>query len=253
MHMDLQLKGRTAVVTGGSQGLGRAIAFGLAMEGVKVAAVARRMNLLEELAAEIAKAGGEKPVLIQADLYPENSAEDIAEKALAQLGKVDILANAAGGSRPLPLDGTKEQWHEGMTLNFWRLRELTHALIPSMQKHRYGRVINLTGTREPRNLNAAHAAKAAVHVWSKGLSKVVAREGITVNSIQPGKLRSEQIDKRWPTEEARNEWAAKEVPVGRMGEPAELANLAVFLASPLAAYITGNIIAFDGGARFFAF
>jgi len=251
--MDLQLKGRTAVVTGGSQGLGRAIAFGLAAEGVRVAAVARRLNLLEDLAAEIAAAGGEKPVLIQADLYPENAADEIAAKALKALGRVDILANAAGGSRPLPLDATKEQWHEGMTLNFYRLRELTHAMLPSMQKHGYGRVINLTGTREPRNLNAAHAAKAAVHVWSKGLSKVVAAEGITVNCIQPGKLRSEQIDKRWPTEEARREWAKKEVPMGRMGEPAELANLAVFLASPAASYITGNIIAFDGGARYFAF
>ena len=125
--------------------------------------------------------------------------------------------------------------------------------MPSMQKHGYGRVINLTGTREPRNLNAAHAAKAAVHVWSKGLSKVVAKDGVTVNCIQPGKLRSEQIDKRWPTAEARKEWAKKEVPMERMGEPHELADLAVFLASPRASYITGNIVAFDGGARFFAF
>ncbi len=251
--MDLQLKGRTGLVTGASQGLGRAIALGLAAEGVKVAVVARRLNLLEELADEIVAAGGEKPVLIQADLYPENAAEDIAARALAALGKVDILANAAGGSRPLPLDATKEQWQEGMTLNFWRLRELTHAVLPSMQNHGYGRVINLTGTREPRNLNAAHAAKAAVHVWAKGLSKVIAPDGITVNCIQPGKLRSEQIDKRWPTEEARREWAQQEVPVGRMGEPAELAHLAAFLASPLASYITGNIVAFDGGARYFAF
>lgn len=251
--MDMQLKGRTALVTGGSQGLGRAIAFALASEGVKVAAVARRLNLLEELAAQIAAAGGEKPVLIQADLYPDNAADEIAAKALKTLGRVDILANAAGGSRPLPLDATKEQWHEGMTLNFYRLRELTHAVLPGMQKHGYGRVINLTGTREPRNVNAAHAAKAAVHVWSKGLSKLVAADGVTINCIQPGKLRSEQIDKRWPTEESRREWAKKEVPMGRMGEPEELADLAVFLASPRASYITGNIIAFDGGARFFAF
>ena len=251
--MDLQLKGKTAIVTGASQGLGRAIAKGLAAEGVKVVAVARRANLLEELVQEIVAAKGERPIALQADLYPENAAEDIAERALKALGHIDILANAAGGSRPLPLDGSKEAWHEGMTLNFWRLRELSHAVIPSMTKGGFGRIINLTGTREPRNLNAAHAAKAAVHVWSKGLSKVVAKDGITVNCIQPGKLRSEQIDKRWPTEESRREWAQKEVPVGRMGEPHELADLAVFLASPRAGYITGNIIAFDGGARYFAF
>ena len=251
--MDLELKGRTAVVTGASQGLGRAIAVALAAEGVKVAAVARRLNLLEELSVEITKKGGQKPVLIEADLYPDNAAEEIAVKALKALGRVDILANAAGGSRPLPLNASKEEWMEGLTLNFFRLRELTEALMEGMQKNGYGRVINLTGTREPRNLNAAHAAKAAVHVWSKGLSKVVARDGVTVNCIQPGKLRSEQIDKRWPTAEARKEWAKKEVPMERMGEPHELADLAVFLASPRASDITGNIIAFDGGARFFAF
>lgn len=251
--MDMQLKGRTALVTGGSQGLGRAIALALASEGVKVAAVARRVKLLEELAEQIVAAGGEVAVPIQADLYPENAAEEIVARALKALGRIDILVNAAGGSRPLPLDATKEQWHEGMTLNFYRLRELTHGVLPGMQEQGYGRVINLTGTREPRNVNAAHAAKAAVHVWSKGLSKLVAADGVTINCIQPGKLRSEQIDKRWPTEESRREWAKQEVPMGRMGEPEELADLAVFLASPRASYITGNIIAFDGGARYFAF
>ena len=134
-----------------------------------------------------------------------------------------------------------------------RLRELTHALLPSMIERKFGRVISLTGTREPRNLNAAHAAKAAVHVWSKGLSKVVAKDGVTVNCLQPGKLRSEQIDKRMPTEEARRAWAKKEVPMERVGEPEELADLAVFLASPRAGYISGNVIAVDGAARFFAF
>jgi len=251
--MDLQLKGRTALVTGASQGLGRAIALGMAAEGLKVAAVARRMDLLEGLRAEILKAGGAEPALIQADLYPEGAAESIAERAVKALGRVDVLVNAAGGSRPLPVSAPKEQWMEGLTLNFFRLRELTEALVGGMQANKFGRVINLTGTREPRNLNAAHAAKAAVHVWSKGLSKVVAKDGVTVNCIQPGKLRSEQIDKRWPTEELRREWAKKEVPMERMGEPHELADLAVFLASPRASYITGNIVAFDGGARFFAF
>jgi 3-oxoacyl-[acyl-carrier protein] reductase len=209
--------------------------------------------LLEHVAAEIANKGFLMPVIIAADLYPENASEQIAEKALKTMGRVDIVANSAGGSRPLPLEGSKEAWLEGMTLNFLRLRELTHALLPSMIEHRFGRVINITGTREPRNLNAAHAAKAAVHVWSKGLSKVVAKDGVTVNCLQPGKLRSEQIDKRMPTEEARRAWAKKEVPMERVGEPEELADLAVFLASPRAGYISGNVIAVDGAARFFAF
>ena len=142
---------------------------------------------------------------------------------------------------------------EFLTLNFFRLRELTEALVGGMQANKFGRVINLTGTREPRNLNAAHAAKAAVHVWSKGLSKVVAKDGVTVNCIQPGKLRSEQIDKRYPTDEARREFSAAEIPAGRFGEADEIANLAVFLSSPLAGYVTGTVIPVDGGMSRFAF
>jgi len=209
--MDLQLRGRCALVTGASQGIGRAIALGLAREGVTVAAVARRRNLLDALAAEVVMAGGKAPLLIEADFYPENAAEAVAARALGELGRVDILINAAGGSRPITFDATKEQWQEGMTLNFWRIRELTHAIVPAMKKNNFGRILNLTGTSEPKILNAAFSAKAAVHVWAKGLSREMAPYGITINSLQPGRIRSEQIDKRYPTDEAflcRRPWPA---------------------------------------------
>ncbi|MDP1717504.1 MAG: SDR family oxidoreductase [Burkholderiales bacterium] len=251
--MELQLKGRTALVTGASRGIGRAIARGLAMEGVRVAAVARRLQLLEDLAAEIAARGGEPPVLIEGDFYPAGASEAIAARAADLLGRVDILINAAGGSRPLPFDADKAQWEEGMTLNFWRIRELTHALIPGMQAQRWGRIITLTGTSEPRMLNAAFAAKAAVHVWAKGLSREVAKDGITINSIQPGRIHSEQIGKRYPTQESVAEFAAAEIPMGRFGEPEELADLAIFLCSPRAGYITGTVVPVDGGMFRFAF
>lgn len=251
--MDLQLQGKCALVTGASQGIGRAIARGLAREGVKVAAVARRKYLLDELAAEIAGAGGMAPVLIEADFYPENASETVATRALKALGHVDILINAAGGSRPITFDASKEQWHEGMTLNFWRIRELTHAIVPSMKKNTFGRIVNLTGTSEPKILNAAFSAKAALHVWAKGLSREVAPYGITVNSLQPGRIRSEQIDKRYPTDEARREFSQAEIPAGRFGSTDEIGNLAIFLASPLASYITGTVIPVDGGMSRFAF
>jgi 3-oxoacyl-[acyl-carrier protein] reductase len=251
--MDLQLQGRCALVTGASQGIGRAIARGLAREGVKLAVVARRKNLLEELAAEIGNTGGFAPVLIEADFYPENASERVAAKALEALGRVDILINAAGGSRPITFDATKEQWHEGMTLNFWRIRELTHAIVPSMKKNNFGRIVNLTGTSEPKILNAAFSAKAALHVWAKGLSREVAPHGITVNSLQPGRIRSEQIDKRYPTDEARREFSQAEIPAGRFGDADEIGNLAIFLASPLAGYVTGTVIPVDGGMSRFAF
>jgi len=161
--MDLQLQGQCALVTGASQGIGRAIARGLAREGVRVAGVARRKNLLDELAAEIVSAGGVAPTLIEADFYPENASEAVAARALAALGRVDILINAAGGSRPITFDATKEQWHEGMTLNFWRIRELTHAIVPSMREHKFGRIVNLTGTSEPKILNATSRDNPFAH------------------------------------------------------------------------------------------
>jgi 3-oxoacyl-[acyl-carrier protein] reductase len=251
--MDLQLQGRCALVTGASQGIGREIARGLAREGARVAAVARRAPLLDELAAEITSAGGVPPVLIEADFYPENASEAVAARALGALGRVDILINAAGGSRPITFEATKAQWQEGMTLNFWRIRELTHAIVPSMKSNNFGRIVNLTGTSEPRMLNAAFSAKAALHVWAKGLSREVASHGITINSLQPGRIRSEQIDKRYPTDEARREFSQAEIPAGRFGHVNEIGNLAIFLASPLAGYITGTVIPVDGGMSRFAF
>lgn len=251
--MDLQLRGRCALVTGASQGIGRAIAWGLAREGVKVAVVARRRHLLEALASDISSAGGEPPVIIEADFYPENASETVAARALQALGQIDILINAAGGSRPITFEATKEQWHEGMTLNFWRIRELTHAIVPSMKQKKFGRIVNLTGTSEPKILNAAFSAKAAVHVWAKGLSRQIAPYGITINSLQPGRIRSEQIDKRYPTDEARREFSQAEIPAGRFGDADEIGNLAIFLSSPLAGYITGTVIPVDGGMSHFAF
>jgi 3-oxoacyl-[acyl-carrier protein] reductase len=251
--MDFELKARTALVTGASQGIGRAIAVGLARQGVRVALVARRRELLEQVAAGINAEGGPDPVIIEADLYDEDAALRISDKAIAGLGRVDILMNAGGGSRPIDFDATSEQWMEGMVLNFFRIRELTHALVPSMRENKWGRVINITGTSEPKILNAAFSAKAAVHVWAKGLSRLVAADGVTVNCIQPGRIRSEQISKRYPTLESELEFAREEIPAGRFGEPEELANLAIFLGSPLASYITGTVIPVDGGMYRFAF
>jgi 3-oxoacyl-[acyl-carrier protein] reductase len=251
--MDLQLTGKTALVTGASRGIGRAIALGLAREGAKVAVAARRVKLLEELAREIASARGAEPLILEADLYQDGSPEKLAQSAEKSLGRIDILVNAAGGSRPYPFEATKEQWAEGILVNFVRLRELSHAVIPGMIANRWGRVINITGSSEPRGLNAANSAKAAVHAWAKGLSREMAGHGITINSIQPGRIMSEQIVRFHPTEEDRRRFAQENIPMGRFGEPEELANLAVFLASPRAGYITGTVTPVDGGMSRFAF
>lgn len=255
--MDIDLRGRTALVTGASQGIGRKTAQMLASAGATVLGVARRPELVEQAAAEVASspdpARGGRLMALHADLYDEAAPEHVAAQARERLGRVDILINAAGASRPVPFDADNAQWLEGMVLNFFRIRELTHAVVPGMKAQNWGRVVTLTGTSEPQMLNAAFTAKAAVHVWSKGLSRELAPFGITMNCLQPGRIRSEQIKKRYPTEESEREYARAQIPLGRFGEPAEIAALAVFLASPLASYITGTVIPVDGGSSRFAF
>jgi len=247
--------GKTALVTGASQGIGRTTARLLALEGVQVIGVARRTALIETLNQEIASLHPQAPKIIPlgADFSIHGESERVAAQALDLIGRVDILMNAAGGSRPIDFDATSEQWLEGMTLNFFRIRELTHALVPSMKKNQWGRIITFTGTSEPRMLNAAFTAKAAVHVWAKALSREVAPFGVTVNSLQPGRIRTEQIQKRYPTLESELEYSKQEIPVGRFGEPEEIAAVAMFLASPLASYVTGTVIPVDGGSSRFAF
>ena len=250
--MDLKLSGKTALVTGASIGIGRGIALALAREGVALALVARREELLNEVAGEIAAAGGAKPILIVEDLMAEGAPERIARAALDGLGTVSILVNNAGGSRPFKLDATEEQWHEAMTLNFTRQRQLTHRLLDRMIAGKWGRIITMTGKSEPEGINGAFAAKAAVHAWAKGLSREVGRHGITVNCIPPGRIMSEQIRRNYSPE--YRQWQAdNEIPVGRYGEPEDVANLVCFLASPLAAYITGTVIPVDGGLRRYQF
>lgn len=250
--MDLRLQGKTAVVTGASQGIGRAISVGLAAEGVRVCIVARRRELLEQLSREIVASGGQRPHVAAMDILQEGAPQKLAQEALTGLGHIDILINAAGGARRIPGDAPEEKWTEAITLNFTRVRQLTHAVLPSMIERGWGRIINITGKSEPEQVTASFPAKAAVHAWAKGLSREVAKNGITVNSIPPGRIMSEQI-RRNHTEQHRKEFAAREIPVGRYGEPEELACLAVFLASPLAGYITGTVMPVDGGLRRFSF
>jgi 3-oxoacyl-[acyl-carrier protein] reductase len=246
--MELAIGGRTALVTGASMGIGRAIAAALAKEGVRLAVVARRRQLLEELQKET----GQKLVIIEQDFLQAGAPEAIAQAALAGLGSVQILVNNAGGSRKFTLESTEEQWHEAITLNFTRQRQLTHRLLAQMIEGKWGRIINITGKSEPEGLNGAFAAKAAMHSWAKGLSREVGRHGITVNSIPPGRILSEQILRNYSPEFRKRE-SEEDIPVGEYGKPEDIANLVCFLASPLARYITGAVIPVDGGLRRYQF
>ena len=246
--MELAIKGKTALVTGASMGIGRGIATALAREGVKLAVVARRRSLLEELEKEL----GQKLVIIECDLMQESSFEKIAQAALDGLGSVEILINNAGGSRKFTLESNDDQWEEALTLNFTRQRQLAHKLLPQMMAKKWGRIVNITGKSEPEGLNGAFAAKAAMHSWAKGLSREVGKHGITVNCIPPGRIMSEQILRNYPPE-YRKKQSEEEIPVGEYGQPADIANLVCFLVSPLARYITGAVIPVDGGLRRYQF
>ncbi|MGH8689303.1 MAG: SDR family oxidoreductase, partial [Burkholderiales bacterium] len=233
---------------GASMGIGRAIAASLVKEGVRIAVVARRRALLEELQNELKT----ELVIIQCDLMSENAPETIAAAALKGLGGVDILVNNAGGSRRFTLEASEEQWNEALTLNFTRQRQLAHALLPGMIERQWGRIVNITGKSEPEGINGAFAAKAAMHAWAKGLSREVGKFGVTVNSIPPGRIHSEQILRNY-TPEYRAWQAEHEIPMGRYGEPEDIAALVCFLASPKAGYITGAVIPVDGGLRRYQF
>ena len=245
--MDLAIAGKCALVTGASKGIGRAIAVALAAEGVKLAVVARRGQLLKELQSEIGEV-----VIIEQDFLAAEAPQRIADGALQGLGRVDILVNNAGGSRRFTLETTEAQWEEALTLNFTRHRQLTQRLLAQMIERKWGRIINITGKSEPEGINGAFAAKAAVHSWSKGLSREVGRHGITVNCVPPGRIISEQILRNYPPEFRERE-SREDIPVGEYGQPEDLANLVCFLASPRARYITGAVIPVDGGLRRYQF
>src|SRR5258708_3899316 len=242
--MDLGIAGRTALVTGASIGIGRGIASALSKEGVRLAVVARRKNLLDQLQDELKT----RIVIIECDFMSKDAPEKISAAALEGLGSVQILVNNAGGSRKFTLEASEEQWEEALTLNFTRQRQLTHKLLPQMMKAGWGRIVNITGKSEPEGINGAFCAKAAMHSWAKGLSREVGKHGITVNSIPPGRIISEQILRNYSPEE-RKRGSEHDIPVGEYGQPEDLANLVCFLVSPRARYITGAVIPVDGGLR----
>lgn len=252
--MDLELKDKLAVITGTSVGIGRETAKTFAAEGMRLVLIARREELLRELQEEIVATGAPKPLVIAKDVTAPNAHSEIRDEVLAKCGHIDILVNNAGGSRPIPVDAPESAWEEAIALNFTAVRRLTHAFLPAMTERRSGRIINVTGTSEPRGLNAAYSAKAALHAWAKGLSREIGKFGITINSLAPGRIMSEQIANRInPGEALRDQFARDNIPLGYFGEPKDMAYAITFLASPKARYITGELLAIDGGMRRFAF
>jgi len=246
--MDLYLNGKTAVVSGASQGIGRAIAKELAIEGVKVFATARNEDLLGSLRDEIVAAGGAEPVIFVQDFVAADAPQNIATAALSALGHIDILVNNTGRSAPMDVVGAEEDWEAAMTLDFDRHRQLTQQFLPHFMARRQGAILNVISTYELRSVNGSAVAKAAVVVWSKQLAGQLGKYGIRINCLQPGLIDTNNIRRFFPGDE-RREFASREIPLGDFGEPEDLANMAVFLVSPRAKYVTGSVAVVDGGMR----
>lgn len=252
--MDLQIEGRVALVTGATTGIGRATALMLGRAGARLAVAGRNVAALEDLSETLGRDGARRPLILTGDLAQAETAGLLADKAIGTFGKVDILVNNAGGSRPL--DGLEDEaaWEEAFALNFDAARRLTHRLAPLMAARNWGRVVNVSGALIIKAVNAASPAKAALESWSKSMAARFAAQGVTVNCVAPGRIKSPQImDRLHPTEEARAAFIAQNIPAGRFGEPDEAAAVIAFLASGPASYVNGVTIPVDGGTLRLAF
>lgn len=245
--MDLGIEGRVALVMGSSKGIGRAIAGSLAAEGAKVAIASRSRERLEEAAAEI---GGETAVF-EADTGDLERLAKLPGEVAEALGPIEILVTNTGG----PPVGTAiaagvDQWREAYDSLMLAPRVLIEAALPAMRDAGWGRIVNVgsSSTREPiAGLALSNAHRPGLIGFLKTLSREVAADGITVNDIATGRFATDRLASNWGSWKEMEESAAKEVPAGRLGDPAEYGDLVAFLASERAGYITGTSIAIDGG------
>lgn len=257
--MDLGIRGKVALVTGASAGLGFAAATALAEEGARVAINSRSADNLKKAADSIHEKTGIRPTTIEGDLTHEGAAEKMVKTVSGELGSIDILVSNAGG----PPAGqfmqiSKEAWNSSLDLTFLPAVDLTRAVLPGMQEKKWGRIIFITSisVKQPvDNLIISNALRAGVTGFAKSISNEFARDGITVNTVCPGYTETERL-KELATVKAEisgnsiedifSNWI-NEVPARRLGRPPELAALIAFLCSERAAYITGTSILVDGG------
>jgi NAD(P)-dependent dehydrogenase (short-subunit alcohol dehydrogenase family) len=257
--MDLQLDGKTALVTGGSEGIGKGIARALAKEGVDVAICARRKEALEKTAAEIAKETNRKIVPIVADLTKDGQARNFVEQGHNALGRVDIMVNNAGSSPGGVIEHLSEaDWEQSLQLKFMGYVRCLRYVLPIMVKQGGGRVVNLIGNDgvKPSYWEIAPgAANAAGQNLTLSLAGQYGKHNISFCAVNPGPVRTERWaglvaamsrDMKLPYEEA-DKLAPSSIPMGRIAEVEEVANLVVMLASPLMHMVNGTQIEIDGG------
>ncbi|MDP2241110.1 MAG: SDR family oxidoreductase [Burkholderiales bacterium] len=252
--MDLGLKGKVAVVTGGTEGIGRATALKLAQEGAKVAICARRADLLDKTAAEIGKTGAEV-LAVAADMSKPADIGRFMKAVIERFGRLDILVNNAGTSaRGKFLEVDDATWSADLELKLFGAIRCTRLAVPHMKQQGGGRIVNITisSAKQPGAQSMpTSVSRAAGLALTKALSKEFAADNILVNTICIGKIKSGQHERNIKKQglDANEYYArtAKEIPLGRVGEPEEVANVIAFLVSDAASYVTGSSINLDGG------
>jgi 3-oxoacyl-[acyl-carrier protein] reductase len=249
--MDLDIRGRVALVTGASSGLGAAVALALAAEGVRLAVAARRLDKLEAVAAQAKQRGAADARAFAADLSDETAASRLVADVRSALGDVSILVANSGGPKP----GTFSQieladWDVAYRTVMRNMLELVGAVVPAMRKDRFGRIVALASSsvKQPiPNLVLSNAFRTGLASALKTLSIEVARDGVTVNAIATGRVDTDRLRQLYHDDAAMTRSAEADVPIGRVAEPEEFAPMVAFLCGKPAGYITGQIIAIDGG------
>jgi 3-oxoacyl-[acyl-carrier protein] reductase len=237
--VDLGLRGRTAIVCGASSGMGLAIAEALVAEGANVAMFARRRDLLEREADRLGA------LAVRGDLIVPKDLAKLVEQTVGVFGGIDILVNNGGGPPPGPASGTTDDAVEGaVELLLLSAIRLTNLCLPYLEASGRGRIVNIesSSVRAPiDNLALSNALRPGVVGWMKTLAREVGLKGITVNTIAPGRIDTERL------RSLGGGGDVSQIPLGRLGDPAEIAAVACFLASDRAGYVTGSVVPVDGG------
>jgi 3-oxoacyl-[acyl-carrier protein] reductase len=256
--MEISLKGKTAVICGSTQGIGLAVAEAFADAGADCILVARSENKLRSIVERLPANGDQKHRYFVADFSNPQAVSVIAADIAATVN-VHILVNNTGGPKPGPItDAVTDEFSRGFEQHVINNQTLSQALLPGMKKNNYGRVINIVSTsvKQPlNNLGVSNTIRAAVAGWAKTWSNEAGQYNVTVNNILPGLTETSRLNSLLDTMSKNSGLSTdevssnlkKEIPLRRFGQPHELASLALFLASPLASYITGTSIAVDGG------